>query len=114
MKEKLYEMTSIYDPDLSEEGLDEEISKFKDLLKKFNGRFAKNDIWGKRKFVYPIKKKSEGWYVTYYFLGEPDLPASLNEQLKLNEKLLRFLIVRSNEKIQLPETSEATAETPSQ
>lgn len=99
MKEKLYEITGIYDPDISEENLNAEIQKFQELVAKYNGKFAKSSVWGKIRLVYPIKKKLEGWFVTYYFKGEPSLPATLNNQLKLNERLLRFLIVRSTDKI---------------
>lgn len=103
MKEKLYEMTGIYDPDLSEDDLQKEIQKFQDLLNKYNGKFAKSDIWGKIRLVYPIRKKNEGWFITYYFRGEPSLPGMLNSQLKINANLLRFLIVRSSDRI--PEQS---------
>ncbi len=99
MQEKLYEITGIYDPDLSENDLQAEIENFKNLISKLDGKFAKSDVWGKIRLCYPVRKKTEGWFVTYYFKGSPALPENLFPRLKLNERLMRFLLVRSNDKL---------------
>lgn len=53
---------------------------------------------GKRKFAYPIKKQTHGFFSFCRFTtDEKDILPELNRQLSLNEKIMRHLIVRADE-----------------
>ncbi len=53
---------------------------------------------GKRKFAYPIKKQTHGFYSFCRFsLNEKENLPEMNRQLALNDKVMRHLIVRADE-----------------
>lgn len=53
---------------------------------------------GKKKLAYRIKGKREAIYITLKFRGNKKHTDRLNYMLKLNEKVLRFLITQEKEK----------------
>jgi small subunit ribosomal protein S6 len=53
--------------------------------------------WGMRRLAYPIRKMSSGFYVITRFRLAPNAVAGLQRELRLNEDVLRGLIVRSEE-----------------
>ena len=89
-----YELTFVIDPDLAGEERKKLISKVRKIIEEFKGRVGKTDEWGEKKLAYPIKKKNLG----YYFLLDIELPetapAQVESKLKLEEKIIRYLLVR--------------------
>jgi small subunit ribosomal protein S6 len=52
---------------------------------------------GRRKLAYPIKKQKHGFYVFLEFFLEDKIGLKeLDEQLKLNNNLLRYLVIRKD------------------
>ena len=93
-----YEMMVIFRPELSDEVLDAQENLLKESVEAKGGKWIETVKWGKRKFAYPIMKLTEGFYYIYYFyLPGTEIP-SLKSELKLNDKMLRFMIVRKEEK----------------
>ena len=60
-----YEMLVILDATTDNQS--EEISKIEELLKNLGGTVSKTDAWGKKTLAYPIRKKTEGYYVLFNF-----------------------------------------------
>ena len=60
-----YEMLVILDA--GTENQNEEVAKIEELLKNLGGTVSKTDVWGKRTLAYPIRKKTEGYYVLFTF-----------------------------------------------
>lgn len=58
-----------------------------------SGNLINVDAWGKRRLAYPIRKRTEGFYVVYVFESEPSFIAQLNQALRVNEAILRHMIV---------------------
>ena len=96
MSERFYELAVLFQPELTSENVKEESKKIEELLTKNQAKLLKRDEWGKKKLVYPIKKKKDAWYIIYYFTALPEIPAKLNSPLFLNPNVLRFFIVLSN------------------
>jgi len=92
-----YESMIVFDPDLSEEDLKSENEKLLNLIKSFKGEILKTDDWGKRTLSFEIKKKKEGYYLINFFKMEAKNLAELENQYKLNEKILRYNLLRVNE-----------------
>lgn len=92
-----YELLYIVHPDL-ESSIDKCIDKVRSYIEKKDGKIIYEENWGKKKLAYPIKKNDVGIYVLYYF----DLPknrlAGLEKDLRLNEEIMRFMILTSPEK----------------
>lgn len=63
------------------------------LTKQF-GKVTKEDLWGVKDLVYPIKRANKAYYAHFEFEGEAkDIP-SLDKSLKLNEDVIRYLLIR--------------------
>jgi small subunit ribosomal protein S6 len=89
-----YEMTLILNPNMTDELRKAEFEKIIELLSRFGGTVDKIDEWGKRRLAYEIEKISEGYYIVVYFTGEPTTPHEIEDRLRINEHLLRYLIIR--------------------
>jgi small subunit ribosomal protein S6 len=69
----------------------------KELLDGFTKRFGKakkEDVWGSRDLAYEILHHKKGYYTHYEFEAEPSAIAPLDNALKLEEDVLRYLIIR--------------------
>ena len=87
-----YELVMILKPDLGEEATAALVEKFKTLIEQ-HGTVAEVDEWGKRRLAYPINDINEGYYVLVTFTAEPALPAELDRQMRINDSVMRSLIV---------------------
>lgn len=87
-----YEIAYIADPDLDEQALAALEEKVKGWVTAAGGQVMKIDRWGKRRLAYPIRKRSDGFYV----ILEAQLPSRasmpLERDLRLSEQILRYMI----------------------
>lgn len=97
-----YEAVIIIRPTLDEEATAALTQKFKALIEE-NGTLDAIDEWGKRRLAYPIDDLNEGYYVQYNFTSGKAFPAELDRQLKINDGILRSLIVAVEEKKPRPQ-----------
>jgi small subunit ribosomal protein S6 len=87
-----YEAMFIFNPELSEEKLEESIKAVEKIIKdNAKGRLDMESL-GKRTLAYPIKKSNEGYYVNYDFEAPPAAINKIKEELKHNEEVLRFIV----------------------
>jgi len=94
---KNYELVVIYDPSLDQETVEKELSKITSLLEKEKCKVSNVDKWGIRKLAYPIKKQENGYYIIIYFNGNAGVITELDRVNKINDKVLRHLVVKSDE-----------------
>lgn len=94
MSKNKYELAVVFKPDLSEENFNLEFENIKNMIEKSEATIEKIDQWGKRPLAYEIKKFKEGYYNFIVFSAEPSVPLGLESKLRINENLLRFLIMR--------------------
>ena len=87
-----YELAFIADPELEEEALEELEAKVKGWIESAGGTPGTFDRWGKRRLAYPIKKKSDGYYVFVNVEMPPQAGALIERDLRLSEQILRFMI----------------------
>ncbi|EQF99336.1 ribosomal protein S6 [Clostridioides difficile 6041] len=50
-------------------------------------------ILGEKKLAYPIAKFTEGFYVLVNFKSAVDVPKEIDRNLKINENVIRHMIV---------------------
>lgn len=82
----------IITPDHDESQTETLIENVKGIIEQ-NGNIVHIDNWGKRRLSYPIRKRTEGYYVIYVFECETSFVAQLNQALRVNEAILRHMIV---------------------
>lgn len=92
-----YEVMYILHPESLEEELKELIDRFKGVVEKGKGEVMEVNSWGKKKFAYPIEKLTEGYYVVMNFKSEPIVASELSRQLRINDKVVRHLLVKLEE-----------------
>ena len=92
-----YEVLFIIDPALEDEKKEATIEAVKEIIAA-DGEVGNVDVWGMRKLAYPIKKKSEGYYVVIEFKGQPTLPKELDRRLKISDNIMRHLIDNKDQK----------------
>lgn len=95
---KPYELLLIITPDHDENEAEALTDQVKGIIEN-GGTLLKIDLWGKKRLAYPIRKRSEGYYVLYIFESAPSFVASLNQSLRVIETILRYMIVEYEDDI---------------
>lgn len=93
-----YEMGVVIRATLDEEGVNSELERVQSLITRFEGTVEKVDSWGRRKLAYPIQKQLDGVYYFITFTSEGGAPAEIESRIRIMENVLRFLIIRVEEK----------------
>ena len=91
-----YEVVIIFKPDLGEEATAALVERFKTLIEQ-HGTVAEVDEWGKRHLAYPIDDITEGYYVLMTFTADAAFPAELDRVMRINDSVMRSLIVCKDE-----------------
>ena len=91
-----YEVVIILKPDLGEEATAALVERFKTLIEQ-HGTVAEVDEWGKRRLAYPIDDIPEGYYVLITFTADAAFPAELDRVMRINDSVMRSLIVCKDE-----------------
>lgn len=89
-----YEIVYIFDPVLTEDQINDRLDKFHAHITD-GGEVTAVDHWGKRQLAYPINNKTAGYYVVVQFTAEASILPELERTLKLDDDLVRYLIVLS-------------------
>ncbi len=97
-----YEIVYIFRSSLASEEIDGKLESFHARLTQQTGQISAVEHWGKRQLAYPIDKERNGHYVVAQFEVEPASLPEFERLLKLDEDLLRYLIVLSEGELPLP------------
>ena len=89
-----YELGVILHAALEETDLTQAVEKIGGHLKTGGGAVTTVNVWGKRTMTYPIRKQREGTYVFWQAQLEPRAIVEIERNLKLDEKVLRYLLVQ--------------------
>ncbi len=91
-----YELTVLVDAKASSAKKKRFLETIEKLVSSLSGKIVKSKEWGILDLAYPIKKNKNALYLFW----ELELPAhrvkSLRDRLKLEEDILRYLLVKSN------------------
>jgi small subunit ribosomal protein S6 len=100
-----YEVVYIFDAALDEAAVNERLTRFHALL----GEGVQPTInhWGKRTLAFPIRRHETGYYVIAQFEGEPTVLPEFERAIKLEEGVVRFLVVAQGPEAAAPVPVEA-------
>ncbi len=85
-----YQLTLLIKQDLDEKDRKELL----DSITKKIAKVEKEDLWGTRDLSYAIKHADKAFYAHYEFLDEPANIPSLDKMIKLNEDIIRYLLIK--------------------
>ena len=90
-----YELVYVFDSSLEEPQVTERLDKFHTLLTSAESPEPITAIshWGKRTLAYAIAGKDTGYYVVVQFRTQPELLGELERAIKLEDSVMRYLIV---------------------
>jgi small subunit ribosomal protein S6 len=90
-----YELVYVFDSSLEEPQVNERLDKFHALLTSPEAPEPITAVshWGKRTLAYAIAGKDTGYYVVVQFRTQPELLGELERAIKLEETVIRYLIV---------------------
>ena len=66
-----------------------------ELLDKVKGKVKESKVLGMRELAYPIKKANYGWYGIFMVEMPKEAGAELDKIIKLEEKVIRYLLLRA-------------------
>lgn len=66
------------------------------ILKLFKGEIKENKDWGVRDLAYKIGKSLSGFYLFYELTLDPRGVKALNDKLRTDAEILRFLLIRKD------------------
>ncbi len=89
-----YECAIVFYPALGDDGVKEGLSKYLGVVDNEGGELTRVESWGKRKLAYEIDHQTEGYYFFINFRGKNELLTELGRQLRIDESVLRHLIVK--------------------
>ncbi len=95
---RTYEALYIIQPEAAEDEVQTIVDGVESLVAEEGGSIVRLDVWGKRRLAYNVKGFQEGIYVLTRFESVETFPKKLEDHFKLNESIIRNLIVHIDEK----------------
>jgi small subunit ribosomal protein S6 len=92
-----YELALIVNAKIDDDARAAVVDRAKGYIERFGGTVTEVEDWGKKKLAYEIQKMSEGFYYFIQFEAESDVPAQLEQNVRIMDNVLRFLCVSKEE-----------------
>jgi small subunit ribosomal protein S6 len=93
-----YETMIVFDTAVDAQSIQIALDRALETIRSNGGTPGAIDRWGKRPLAYEINKRKEGYYVLVEFAGESTTVVELDRILLLSDEVLRFKILRRNER----------------
>ena len=90
---RTYELLSIIKPNIDSEEFDKIVAKIEENIVALEGKVLSTDKMGRKKLSYDIKDFRDGYFVVHNFELEPNQVEKFNRQLRLNENILRIMLL---------------------
>jgi small subunit ribosomal protein S6 len=96
-----YETVYILDPVMTDTDVQQSINKMGEIINRHSGYIFRSQNMGKKNLAYKIKKSSKGYYAFLDYCGDNTTVSEIERNLKLDEKVLRYLTVRLNKDVDI-------------
>ncbi len=93
-----YETTFIVNASLDDPVIDGIIEKVQEQITRYGGEITAVNKWGRKRLVYPIKKKNNGYYVFIEFIAPGNAIQQIEKFYKLDENIIRYLTIQLDKK----------------
>ncbi len=92
-----YELALVVSAKIEDDARTAIVEKAKEYITRAGGVVSEVEEWGKKKLAYEVQKMSEGFYYFIQFEAESDVPAAVEQDVRIMDNVLRFLCVRKDE-----------------
>lgn len=94
MKSFVYETMYILRADLSDEQVDQAITKYQTLLREHGAENLETQHRGKRRLAYEIQKQRDGIYIQMNYQVKGSAIAVLERAMRLSEEVIRYMTLK--------------------
>lgn len=115
---RAYEIMAVFLPELADEDLTAQLDRASGYITSVGGSVKEiltDSPWGRRRLAYPIRFNGQdfrdGYYAVYHFDLEPSAMTEIERELKLDTRVMRYLVVHDDPKVGERNTSRPEAET---
>lgn len=102
-----YEAVILVHPDATVEEQKELFKKNKTTIAGYKGSIHTLETWGKRTLATPIGKLRKAVYFHTIFEADPQAIAELERTMRINDKVLRFMHTKLDERVSVVKHAEA-------
>ena len=88
-----YELVIIVTPEIDEAATADVVERVKSWIAETGGSIESSEEWGRQKLAYLIRNHKEGQYYLFNLKMEPTAVATLERNFRIQESILRFLII---------------------
>lgn len=92
-----YETMYIIKPTLDEDAIDAVAKKVDDQIAGIGGSVEKTEKRGRKRLAYEVKDFKDGFYVLTNFKADPSQIRELERLFRLNDDVIRHLVIRPDE-----------------
>ena len=96
---RYYETLYLIRPDLDPETYKSVVEKYNKIIEENKGIITKVEEWGKKELAYEVEKFKDGFYVLVRFCGDADLPEKLQRDFRLDERVLKFIVIKLKDRV---------------
>ena len=89
-----YENTIVAKQDLAQNDLESLKKKYFELINNSSGKVIKTEEWGLKPLIKKIKNYKKAFYIHYKFEGNEKTIKEINEKIKIDQSVLRHLVVK--------------------
>ena len=107
---KNYELVLVLAPDLKDDQLASMKGQITTEMTDLGAEIVNQDDWGKRELAFAVKDFMQGYYHLYQFTAPVDMPGKFKGLLKVNEKVIRYLLTTWEPKAKTDEEEEKPEE----
>ena len=92
-----YELAFVVSAKIEDDARTATVEKAKEYITRAGGTVTEVEEWGKKKLAYDIQQQSEGFYYFIQFDAASNVPALVEQDVRIMDNVLRFLCVRKDE-----------------
>lgn len=108
-----YEAMFLLDAAKASVNWDESVAQVHEILTRQNAEIVATRQWDERKLAYPVQGHRKGIYMLTYFKVDAQALATINHDCRLNDLILREMVLKIHPKLVEPLIASAMSSTPS-
>lgn len=92
-----YELALVVSAKIEDDARTATVEKAKEYITRAGGTVTEVEESGKKRLSYEIQKMTEGYYYFIQFEAPSNVPAAVEQDVRIMDNVLRFLCVRKDE-----------------
>ena len=89
-----YELALVISTKIDDDAKEAVLEKVKSRIERYGGTVTNVDDQGRKRMAYEIQDMKEGFYYFIQFEAPSDAPARLEAKLRIQDHVIRFLVVK--------------------